>query len=46
MDKKQHCGFSATTTLSRMDFGIGSKFPDAVVSDKVILTIELDFAKQ
>jgi polyisoprenoid-binding protein YceI len=46
MDKKLHTGFSASTTISRLDFGIGSKFPDGVVSDKVKLTIELDFAKQ
>jgi polyisoprenoid-binding protein YceI len=46
MDKKLHSGFSASTTINRTDFGIGSKFPDAVVSDKVTLTIDLDFAKQ
>jgi polyisoprenoid-binding protein YceI len=46
MDKKMHTGFSAATTISRTDFGIGGKFPDAVVSDKVTLTIDLDFAKQ
>ena len=46
MDKKLHSGFSASTTINPTDFGIGSKFPDAVVSDKVTLTIDLDFAKQ
>jgi polyisoprenoid-binding protein YceI len=46
MDKKLHSGFSASANLNRLDFDIGSKFPDAVVSNKVILTIELDFAKQ
>jgi polyisoprenoid-binding protein YceI len=46
MDKKQHLGFSATTTISRTAFGIASKFPSAVVGDEVQLTIELDAAKQ
>jgi polyisoprenoid-binding protein YceI len=46
MDHKQHAGFSATTLISRSDFGIGSKFPAAMVGDAVKLTIELDVVKQ
>jgi len=46
MDKKQHAGFSATTTISRAAFGIGTKFPAAMVGDEVKLTIDLDVAKQ
>lgn len=46
MDKKTHSGFSATTTISRTAFGIGTKFPAAVVGDEVKLTIDLDVAKQ
>jgi polyisoprenoid-binding protein YceI len=46
MDKKQHAGFSATTTISRTAFGIGAKFPAAMVGDDVKLTIDLDVAKQ
>jgi polyisoprenoid-binding protein YceI len=46
MDKKQHAGFTATTTISRTGFGIGSKFPSAMVGDDVKLSIELDVAKQ
>lgn len=46
MDKKPHVGFEATTTIHRLDFGVGSTFPDAVVSDEVKLTIDLDAAKQ
>jgi polyisoprenoid-binding protein YceI len=46
MDKKQHAGFSATTTISRTAFGIGTKFPAAMVGDDVKLTIDLDVAKQ
>jgi len=46
MDKKQHAGFSASTKIKRSDFGIGSKFPAAMVGDEVKLNIELDVAKQ
>lgn len=46
MDHKQHAGFSATTSISRTAFGIGSKFPAAMVGDDVKLTIDLDVAKQ
>ena len=46
MDKKQHAGFSATTTISRTAFGIGAKFPGAMVGDEVKLSIDLDVAKQ
>jgi polyisoprenoid-binding protein YceI len=46
MDKKPHSGFSATTTISRKDYGIGPKFPDAMVGDEVKLTIELEVIKQ
>ena len=46
MDKKQHEGFSATTTISRAAFGIAAKMPSAVLGDEVQLTIDLDVAKQ
>ena len=46
MDHKLHSGFTATTTISRTAFGIGSKFPSAVLSDEVKLTIELEVVKQ
>jgi polyisoprenoid-binding protein YceI len=46
MDHKPHAGFSATTTISRTAFGIGSNFPSAMVGDEVKLDIELDVAKQ
>jgi polyisoprenoid-binding protein YceI len=46
MDKKPHAGFEATTTIHRLDFGIGAKVPEAILSDEVKLTIELDAAKQ
>ncbi len=46
MDHKQHSGFSATTTISRTAFGIGSSIPAAMVGDDVKLSLELDVAKQ
>jgi polyisoprenoid-binding protein YceI len=46
MDHKPHAGFSATTTISRTAFGIGTKYPSAIVSDEVPLNIDLDIAKQ
>ncbi|MGD0831615.1 MAG: YceI family protein [Terracidiphilus sp.] len=46
MDHKPHSGFTATTTISRTAFGIGTKFPDAVLGDAVKLTIEVEVVKQ
>ena len=46
MDHRPHMGYSATTMLNRVDFGIGPKYPDAMISDQVMLTIDLDVAKQ
>jgi polyisoprenoid-binding protein YceI len=46
MDKKPHSGFTATTTLSRTAYGIGTGFPAVVVGDEVKLTIELEIIKQ
>ncbi len=46
MDQKEHEGFSATTTISRKDFGIGPGYPDNIVGDQISLTIDMDVAKQ
>ena len=46
MGGKMHAGFSATTTISRTAFGIGTKYPAAMLGDDVQLTIDLDVAKQ
>jgi polyisoprenoid-binding protein YceI len=46
MDHKQHAGFSATTTIARKDFDIGSKFPEAILSDAVKLEIEIEAVQQ
>jgi polyisoprenoid-binding protein YceI len=46
MDHKTHSGFSASTTLSRTAYGIGTSFPAIVVGDEVKLTIEIEIIKQ
>jgi len=46
MDHKPHSGFTATTTISRSAFGIGSKYTEAIVGDDVKLTIEVEVVKQ
>jgi polyisoprenoid-binding protein YceI len=46
MDKKPHVGFTATTIIHRSDYGIGSSFPEAVLSEDVKIEIDLDVAKQ
>ncbi len=46
MDKKQHAGFAATTTIHRADFNLGTTFPAAVLGEDVKLSIDLDVAKQ
>ncbi len=46
MDKKPHAGFSATTTIHRSDFNLGTSFPAAVLGEDVKITIDLDVAKQ
>ena len=46
MDHKTHSGFSATTTISRTAYGVGTSIPAIVVGDEVKLTIELEIVKQ
>ena len=46
MDHKQHSGFSASTTIDRTAFGIGTRYRPAILGDDVKLTIELEVVKQ
>lgn len=46
MDHKPHEGFSAETTISRADFGIGPNFPAGVVGESVKLTLDLEVVEQ
>lgn len=43
MSKKPTAGFRLTGTLKRSDFGIGTKFPDAMVSDEVRIKADGEF---
>jgi polyisoprenoid-binding protein YceI len=46
MDHKTHSGFTATTTISRTAYGIGTSVPAALVGDEVKLIIEVEIVKQ
>jgi polyisoprenoid-binding protein YceI len=46
MDHKPHAGFSASTTISRSAFGVGTKYPAAMLGDDIKLDIELEVVKQ
>ena len=46
MDHKLHRGFTATTIINRTTYGIGPKFPAAIVGEDVKLIIELEAVKQ
>jgi polyisoprenoid-binding protein YceI len=45
-DGKPHSGFTATTTIDRTAFDIGSTFPAAIVGDPVKLSINLNIVKE
>jgi polyisoprenoid-binding protein YceI len=46
MDHKPHAGFTATAKIKRADFGVGSKFPAAMVGDEIKIDIDLEVVKQ
>jgi len=39
-------GMQATTTIKRTDFNIGTKYPNAVVSDEVKITIDIEMGQK
>lgn len=45
MNKKTIAGFKVAGTIKRSDFGIGSKFPGAVLSDEIALSANAEFIK-
>ena len=45
MSKKQTVAFKITGTIKRSDFGIGEKFPEAVISDEVRINADGEFAQ-
>jgi len=46
MDQKLHAGFTATASIDRKDFAIGTSFPSGMVGDQVKLSIDLEIVKQ
>jgi len=44
MNKKETSGFTITGSLKRSDYGIGPKFPEAMVGDKVTLIASAEFS--
>ena len=45
MSKKTTAAFKVTGTIKRADFGIGAKFPNAIVSDEIALNANTEFIK-
>jgi polyisoprenoid-binding protein YceI len=46
MSKKATAGFQLTGSIKRSDFGIGSKFPEQMVSDVVRIKADGEFSQQ
>lgn len=45
MSKKSTAGFKVSGTIKRSDFGLGSKYPEAMLSDEVTLNANTEFVK-
>ena len=45
MTNKPVAGFKITGTIKRSDFGIGAKFPEAVLSDEVAIAASAEFGR-
>ncbi len=46
MTKKALVGFNITGVIKRTDFGIGTNYPGAAVSDEVTIKVNAEFVKQ
>lgn len=46
MDNKLHAGWSATTTVNRNDFQLGTSYPAATIGNDVKLEIDMEVIKQ
>lgn len=44
MNKKETAGFHISGTLKRSDFGIGQKFPEAMVGDEITIIADAEFS--
>lgn len=45
MSKKSTAGFKVTGTIKRADFNLGSKYPNAMLSDEITLNANTEFVK-
>lgn len=45
MNKKTIAGFKVTGTIKRADFNLGSKYPNAMLSDEITLNANTEFVK-
>lgn len=45
MSKKQAFGFHITGAIKRSDFGLGPKFPEAIISDQVKIVADAEMGK-
>lgn len=45
MNQQKSFGFKITGAVNRSDFGIGSKFPGAMISEKVKIVADVEFLK-
>ena len=45
-NKEKVAGFQVTGTLLRSDYKVGEKFPEAMLSDKVMLKADLEFSEK
>ena len=45
MSKKSIAGFKVTGTIKRSDFNLGSKYPNAMLSDEITLNANTEFGK-
>lgn len=45
MSKKSTAGFKVSGTIKRADFGFGTKYPNAMLSDEVTLNANTEFVK-
>ncbi|MNR42598.1 Protein YceI [compost metagenome] len=46
MSKKATAGFKVTGTIKRADFGFGTKYANAMLSDEVTLNANTEFVKK
>lgn len=43
---KQIAGFQISGTLNRLDYGVGPKFPEALISNKVMIKADAEYIQQ